>query len=76
MKATMNMSKKPTIIEMERMDESIISPAAFLALSESDRRDIDKISPVVKDLGSCGMGDTSFVAFRVRWKTPRYRVNL
>lgn len=64
------------IIDTIRIEEDILSPEEYLRLSEQQKGNISTASPVVKPLGSCGLSDSSFVAMRIKWKTPRYIVNL
>jgi hypothetical protein len=61
------------ILETERFDEEVLSPEDYLNLTEKQRRDIAKVTPLVRQLGS-GRPDVPFAALRVRWKTPRYEV--
>jgi len=61
------------ILQTMHFDEEILSPEDYLNLTEAQRRDITKVTPVVRRLGT-GRTDAPFAAMRVKWKTPRYEV--
>ncbi|MBF0466749.1 MAG: hypothetical protein HQK88_16665 [Nitrospirae bacterium] len=61
---------------MGPLNEEIISPEKYLNLTAEERRNIIKISPIVKKLGSCDIDDSLFAAIRIKWKTPRYTIKL
>lgn len=65
-----------TVIDMTKMNEESMTPEEFLRLSNEQRRDIAKATPFVKSLGSVSIDNSDFVSLIVKWKTPRYRVNL
>lgn len=64
---------KADILEMNRFDEEELTPKEFLNLTDKQRRDIKKATPVVKQFGS-NLDSTDFVSMVVRWKTPKYKV--
>ena len=73
---TASNTNSSTVIEMERLDEEIISPEAYLKLTQEQRRNILKVNPLVKRLGSSDVEDSTFAALRIKWKSPRYTVKL
>lgn len=64
------------LIDTIRVNEDTLSPEEYLNLSEEQKSDILMVSPVVKPLGACNIDDSNFVSMRIKWKTPRYTVNL
>lgn len=71
-----SINKTSSVIEMERMDEEIVSPEAFLSFSQEQRREILHIKPLVKHLGVSDIDDPSFAALLIKWKNPKYEVRL
>ena len=55
-------------------DEEIVSLKEYLKFSEEQRRDIIEVKPLVKPLGCCDIERDDFAGFRVKWKTPHYRI--
>ena len=69
-------NKTSSVIEMERMDEEIVSPETFLNFSDEQRRDILRIKPLVKHLGVTDIDDPCFAALLVKWNRPKYEAKL
>lgn len=63
-------------IEMDRLDEDILTPEEFLRLDQSERREILRMRPMVKRLGKGGLDSPDFVSILVKWKNPRYEARL
>ncbi|MBF0229198.1 MAG: hypothetical protein HQK63_06345 [Desulfamplus sp.] len=64
---------KNHILEMNKFDEEELTPKEYLNLTDKQRRDIRKATPVIKQFGS-SLDSTDFVKMVVRWKTPKYKV--
>jgi len=60
-------------IKMSKLYEEELTPKAYLNLTEEQKRDILKATPLIKKLGS-NLYKTDFVSMMVRWKTPKYKV--
>lgn len=69
-------NKTSSVIEMERMDEEIVSPETFLNFSDEQRRDILRVKPLVNHLGVTDIEDPCFVALLVKWNRPKYETKL
>ena len=69
------MKNNLAVIGTTGFDEEIVSPKKYLKFSEEQRRDILEVKPLVKPLGSCNLEHDDFVAFHIKWKTPRYNVS-
>lgn len=69
-------NKTSSVIEMERMDEEVVSPEKFLSFSDEQRRDILRIKPLVKHLGASDIDDPCFAALLVKWSRPKYEAKL
>jgi hypothetical protein len=63
-------------IDLTRLDEEIISPKEFLELNDEQRRNILKVTPFVRKLGTTDIRDSNFAFLKIKWKIPKYKVRL
>lgn len=67
-------TKVPSVIEMERLDEEIVSPEEFLKFTPEQKHNILRVKPVVKSLELSDIDDPCFAGLQIKWKIPRYEV--
>jgi aryl carrier-like protein len=56
------------------MNEEELTPEGYLNLTNEQKRDIVKVTPKIKPLGTTGLDEINFVGLSIKWKTPRYYV--
>lgn len=72
----MKLAERSSVIKMAEFDEETLTPEAFLKLTDSQKKDVVRASPVVQGFGQTPLGSTGFVKIHVKWKMPKYRVKL
>lgn len=59
--------------QMERVDQELLSPEAFLKLSSAERQNIRGIQYAVASFEDSSP-NSDFVRIAVKWNTPTYRM--